>query len=99
MNMLNQVILIGRLTSDPELKEVGESKVVNITIANQRSYKNKDGNTVYTNDCAVESIEFCESKNSQQNGDGEVNNHAPQTNSGDKWMTIPDDVSDSGLPF
>ena len=63
------------------------------------SYKNKDGQTVYANDCAVESIEFCESKNSQQNGDGEVNNHAPQTNSGDKWMTIPDDVSDSGLPF
>lgn len=43
MNMLNQVVLVGRLTSDPEIKEVGESKVLNITIANQRSYKNKDG--------------------------------------------------------
>lgn len=43
MNMLNQVILVGRLTSDPEIKEVGESKVANVTLAVPRSYKNKDG--------------------------------------------------------
>lgn len=42
--MLNNVVLVGRLTSDPELKEVGkEGKVVNFTIAVQRSYKNADG--------------------------------------------------------
>lgn len=42
--MLNNVVLVGRLTSDPELKEVGkEGKVVNFTIAVQRSYKNTDG--------------------------------------------------------
>ena len=41
--MLNQVILVGRLTSDPEIKEVNEVRVSNITIAVPRSYKNKDG--------------------------------------------------------
>ena len=42
--MLNNVVLVGRLTSDPELKEVGkEGKVVNFTIAVPRSYKNEGG--------------------------------------------------------
>ena len=42
--MLNNVVLVGRLVADPELKEVGkEGKVVNFTIAVARSYKNSDG--------------------------------------------------------
>ena len=42
--MLNNVVLVGRLVADPELKEVGkEGKVVNFTVAVQRSYKNADG--------------------------------------------------------
>ena len=42
--MLNNVVLVGRLTADPELKEVGkEGKVVNFTVAVPRSYKNSDG--------------------------------------------------------
>ena len=42
--MLNNVVLVGRLTADPELKEVGkEGKVVNFTVAVPRSYKNGDG--------------------------------------------------------
>lgn len=41
--MINNVVLVGRLTADPELKEVGEGKVVNFTVACQRSYKNADG--------------------------------------------------------
>ena len=44
MKMLNQVILVGRLTSDPEIKEVKESKVCNICVAVPRSYKNAEGN-------------------------------------------------------
>ena len=42
--MLNQVILVGRLTSDPEL-QVMESgkKVTYVTVAVQRTYKNPDG--------------------------------------------------------
>lgn len=34
------------------------------------SYKNKDGNTVYTNDCNVSKLEFAESRNSSQNNSG-----------------------------
>lgn len=42
--MLNNVVLVGRLTADPELKEVGkEGKVVNFTLAVSRPYKNQEG--------------------------------------------------------
>ena len=42
--MLNNVVLVGRLVADPELKEVGkEGKVVNFTLAVARSYKNAEG--------------------------------------------------------
>ena len=57
------------------------------------SYKNKDGNTVYTTDVVVEEQEFCESKSSNQS----QGNDRPQTSS-DDFMHIPDGVED-GLPF
>ena len=42
--MLNNVVLVGRLTADPELKEIGkDGKVVNFSLAVQRNYKNADG--------------------------------------------------------
>lgn len=41
--MLNQVVLVGRLVKDPELKEVNNKKITNITIAVPRSYKNING--------------------------------------------------------
>ena len=42
--MLNNVVLVGRLVADPELKEVGkEGKVVNFTLAVQRTFKNEEG--------------------------------------------------------
>lgn len=58
------------------------------------SYKNKDGNTVYTTDVMVEEQEFCESKASQQS----QNNDRPQASS-DGFMSIPDNLEDEGLPF
>lgn len=57
------------------------------------SYKNKDGQTVYTNDCMVESIEFAESKNSNSGG-----NDSPSTQENDGFMNIPDGI-DEELPF
>ena len=42
--MLNQVILVGRLVSDPEIREVEGKQVSYITLAVQRSYKNSEGN-------------------------------------------------------
>lgn len=42
--MLNQVILVGRLVEDPEIKELENGKkVCNMTLAVQRSYKNENG--------------------------------------------------------
>ena len=40
----NQVYLIGRLTTEPEINEINKNKkVLSITLAVQRSYKNSDG--------------------------------------------------------
>lgn len=58
------------------------------------SYKNKDGNTVYTTDVVVEEQEFCESKSSNQS----QGNDRPQASS-DGFMSIPDNLEDEGLPF
>lgn len=42
--MLNQTVLVGRLASDPELKETESGKrYTNITLAVPRSYKNAEG--------------------------------------------------------
>ena len=53
--MLNQVVLVGRLTKDVETKELEDGKkVINVTLAIPRSYKNADG--VYETDfveCAL----------------------------------------------
>lgn len=57
------------------------------------SYTNKDGVKVYTNDCAVENIEFCESRSSQQSD----SQPAPAPNDAE-WMNIPSGVDES-LPF
>ena len=56
------------------------------------SYKNKDGNTVYTTDVVVEEQEFCESK-SQSNSQPQ-----PAPSNSDGFMNIPDGVEDE-LPF
>ena len=42
--MLNQVVLVGRLTSDLEAKELEDGKkVTNMTLAIPRSFKNAEG--------------------------------------------------------
>lgn len=42
--MLNQIVLVGRLVKDPELKETENGKkVTHITLAVPRSYKNPNG--------------------------------------------------------
>lgn len=57
------------------------------------SYKNKDGNTVYTTDVVVEEQEFCESK-SQSNSQSQ-----PAPSNDNSFMSIPDNLEDEGLPF
>lgn len=60
------------------------------------SYKDKNGNTVYTTDFVIEEQEFCESKNTQPKPQP-----APAMTCGvnDGWVNIPDGVDDEGLPF
>ena len=41
--MLNQVVLAGRLVNEPVMEEKESRKVVTITVAVPRSYKNLDG--------------------------------------------------------
>ena len=57
------------------------------------SYKNKDGNTVYTTDVVVEEQEFCESKSQQSNSQPQ-----PAPSNDNSWMNIPDGISEE-LPF
>lgn len=61
------------------------------------SYKNKDGNNVYTTDIVAEAVEFVESKGSSS-GSNNTNNNAPNVTN-EEWMSIPDGVEDEGLPF
>ncbi len=42
--MINRVVLVGRITKDPELRKAGSGEVVSFTIAINRRYANKDGN-------------------------------------------------------
>ena len=42
--MLNQVVLQGRLTADPQLNQNGQTSALHFTLASDRSFKNKDGN-------------------------------------------------------
>lgn len=47
MASVNKIILVGRLGRDPELREVGESKVCEFTLAtSERAFKTKDGREV-----------------------------------------------------
>ena len=42
--MLNQIVLVGRITQDPKVTELENGKkVCNVTIAIPRSYKNENG--------------------------------------------------------
>lgn len=65
--MLNQLVIIGRLTKDPELKKTDSGKnVSNVTLAVPRSYKNPEGqydtdfiDCVLWNNVAESTTEYC----------------------------------------
>lgn len=63
------------------------------------SYKNKDGNTVYTTDIIVDNVEFVESKASSGGTSSNGGNANTNPSSSDGFMNIPDGVEDEGLPF
>ena len=65
--MHNLVYLIGRLTQDPEIKELDENKSnLAINLAVQRSFKNEDGiyetdfiRCILWNGVAIHTSEYC----------------------------------------
>ena len=139
---MNKVILMGRLTRDPEVrytqgdnamaiaryslavdrrfKRDGEpdadfincvafgksgefaekylkkgTKIAVVGRIQTGSYTNKDGQKVYTTDVVVEEQEFAESKNSVSSD----NNQSAPANKNTDFMSVPDEIEDSELPF
>ena len=41
---MNKVMLVGRLTKDPELRNTGQTSVASFSVAINRTFKNKEGN-------------------------------------------------------
>ena len=144
---MNRVILMGRLTRDPEVrygqnesvsvakfslaverkwKRDGEPTVdfINCTVFGKSaeftekyfrkgmrvaitgriqtgSYKNKDGQTVFTTEIIVESQEIAQSKSESNESSTAINAEAgksPYGSSGDDFMSIPEGAEDE-LPF
>ena len=60
------------------------------------SYTNQDGAKVYTTDIVVESMEFAESRRSEESGNTARPEPAVDENG---FMHVPDGVEDDGLPF
>lgn len=58
------------------------------------NFTNKDGQKIYTNDCIVDKIEFCEKKGSNTAENAEP---APSVNIGGGFMN--EAIDDSELPF
>lgn len=65
--MLNQIVIVGRLVKEPEIKELEDGKkVTNMTLAVPRSYKNENGeydtdfvDCVLWNGVAEKTVEYC----------------------------------------
>lgn len=58
------------------------------------SYTNKEGQKVYTTDVVIDNQEFAESKDGEQKPQ-----QKPQSNVGEGFMAIEDDVDGPGLPW
>ncbi|MDN6291533.1 MAG: single-stranded DNA-binding protein [Tetragenococcus halophilus] len=145
--MINNVVLTGRLTAEPELKYTGsgtavisfnlavdrtfknaqgerETDFVNCVawrktaelIANNlrkgslfgvvgriqtRNYTNNDGKKVYVTEVVCESVQFLESKNSNQHSDNNQNNRKSPDFDEDPFdrNNDPVQIDDSDLPF
>ncbi len=87
---MNNIILIGRIANDLELKEVGEGKVVNFSIAVNKGVKNAEGNyeadffqVVVWNNTAENLVKFCK-KGDQIAVSGRLQNRSYDTDNGFK---------------
>ena len=69
-NFIN-CVAFGKIAETVEKHVFKGSKIAVIGEWTTGSYKNKDGNSVYTNDCNISKLEFCESK-SQSNSQSQT---------------------------
>ena len=106
---MNKVILMGRLTRDPEVRySQGESPMAiarfSLAVDRRGRSNSTDGQTVYTTEVVAEDQEFAESKNASSGSEGGFagnnNNYSRPVPSGaaDGFMNIPDGI-DEELPF
>ena len=111
---MNKVILMGRLTRDPEVRySAGENAlaIARYTLAVDRRFRRDGeataGQKVYTTEVVVEEQEFAESKASsdsyaashpQQSAPSAPSMPNPVSASADGFMNIPDGI-DEELPF
>lgn len=65
--MLNQVVLVGRIANEPEIKDTENNRLLNITLAVPRAYKSKDGsydtdfiNCILWKGVAESTAEYCQ---------------------------------------
>ena len=89
-NFIN-CVAFGKIAETVEKHVFKGSKIAVIGEWTTGSYKNKDGNTVYTNDCNISKLEFCDSK-SQSNSQPQ-----PTQNVDMEFMNIDTDMD--SLPF
>ena len=89
-NFIN-CVAFGKIAETVEKHVFKGSKIAVIGEWTTGNYKNKDGNTVYTNDCNISKLEFCDSK-SQSNSQPQP---APSVDMG--FMNIDTDMD--SLPF
>lgn len=61
------------------------------------SYTNKDGQTVYTTDIAVNELEFLESMTKTENAPAEQESY-PKVSGSEEWLAVPENIEDE-LPF
>lgn len=100
---MNKVILMGRLTRDPDVRVSNTADrqitVARYTLAVDRRAK-RDGNdqTADFISCVAfdRAAEFAESKAA---GQGLINRPSSSADAGDGFMNLPDNVDDEGLPF
>ncbi len=52
----NKVVMVGNLTRDPELKQVGAANVCRMSLASNRSYKNRQTGAVVQEVCYVDIV-------------------------------------------
>ena len=92
--MLNQLLIIGRLVKDPELRKTESGKnVTNITLAVPRSYKNINGeydtdfvDCVLWNNVAESTTEFCH-KGDLLGVKGRIQTRSYEKEDGKKFVT------------